>query len=96
MIDYNFVPETLEWCKKHYVPPVKKHIFCKSFGQCDGMDGSCHWCREMLPYQWHMCCDETWIKGLLRPGSRNPENTREEAAEFIEKDKQQRYFERMK
>lgn len=85
MIDYNFVPETLEWCRKHYVPPIKKHISCKDFGDCDGMNGSCHWCREMTPYQWEMCSDETWIKNLLRPLSRNPEKTREEAAEFIER-----------
>ena len=54
MIDYNFVPEKLEWCRKHYVPPIEKHISCKDFGNCDSMDGSCHWCREMTPYQWYM------------------------------------------
>lgn len=85
MIDYNFVPETLEWCRKHYVPPIEKHISCKDFGGCDGMDGSCHWCREMTPYQWEMCSDETWVKNLLRPLLCNSEKTREEAAEFIER-----------
>lgn len=89
IIDYNFVPETLEWCRKHYVPPVKEHISCKDFGDCDGMDGSCHWCREMTPYQWYMCCDKTWIKSLLRFSPHNPEKTRKEASEFIEKYKQQ-------
>ena len=85
MIDYNFIPETLEWCRKHYVPPIKKHISCKDFGDCDGMNGSCHWCREMTPYQWEMCSDETWVKNLLRPLSRNSAKTREEAIEFIER-----------
>ena len=85
MIDYNFVPETLEWCRKHYVPPIKKHISCKNFGDCFSMNGSCHWCREMTPYQWEMCCDETRVKNLLRPFSCVPEKTREEAAEFIER-----------
>ena len=88
MIDYNFVPETLEWCHKHYVPPIKKYISCKYFGKCDGMNGSCHWCLEMTPYQWEMCSDETQVKNLLRPLSRNSAKTREEAAEFIERCKQ--------
>lgn len=92
MIDYNFVPETLEQCKTHYVPPIKKYILCESFGKCDGMDGSCHWCREMSPYQWHMCYDESWVRNLLSPiVRRNPENSREEAAEFIERYKQEFY-----
>lgn len=58
MIDYHFVPETLDWCKKHYVPLIKQYISCNEFGYCDGMNGSCHWCREMTPYQWEMCRDE--------------------------------------
>lgn len=62
MIDYNFIPETLEWCRKHYVPPIEKHISCKYFGNCDGMNGSYHWCLEMTPYQWEMCSDETRVK----------------------------------
>ena len=91
MIDYNFVPETLDWCNKHYVPPIKEHIHCPCFGRCDGTDGSCWWCKEMTPYQHEMCRDERWIKSLLSPLSRNPKNTREEAAEFIEKYKQKHY-----
>lgn len=90
MIDYNFVPETLDWCKQHYVPPIDKHIYCKEFGHSDGMDGACWWCKEMTPYQWEMCRDETWIRGLLSPIARIPANTREEAAEFIEDYKQKR------
>jgi len=88
MIDYNLVPETLEWCDAHYVPPVKKYIFCEDFGKNDGMNGSCHWCREMFPYQWHMCYDESWVKGLMSPFACIPANSREEAAEFIENYKQ--------
>ena len=91
MIDYNFIPETLDWCKEHYVPPVKEYIHCTSFGDCDGMDGSCHWCREMSPYQWYMCYDENWVRSLMSPIVRTPANSREEAAEFIEKYKQQHY-----
>ena len=88
MIDYNFVPETLEWCRKHYVPPIKKYISCKYFGNCGGMNGSCYWCLEMTPYQWEMCSDETRVKNLLRSLSRDSVKTREEAAEFIERRKQ--------
>ena len=54
------------------------------------MDGACWWCKEMTPYQWEMCRDETWIRGLLSPIARIPANTREEAAEFIEDYKQKR------
>jgi hypothetical protein len=51
MIDYGVVPETLDWCASHYVPPIKDHIHCPDFGKLDWMDGSCHWCLEMYPYQ---------------------------------------------
>lgn len=88
MIDFNFVPETLDWCKEHYVPPVEKHIDCECFGKTDGMNGSCWWCREMKPYQFEMCSDESWIRGLLSPIARIPKKSREEAAEFIENYKQ--------
>lgn len=88
MIDYNFIPESLERCREHYVPPIKKYISCKDFGNSDGMNGRCHWCREMTPYQWEMCRDETWVKNLLNPLFRNPAKTREEAAESIERCKQ--------
>ena len=81
----NFVPETLEQCKQHYVPPIKKYISCSEFGHSDGMNGSCHWCKEMCPYQFEMCQDESWIKGLLKNKSR------EEAMGFIEKYKKKNY-----
>lgn len=92
MVDLDFVPETLEWCKKHYVPPIKKYISCNEFGHCDGMNGGCHWCREMFPYQWHMCYDESWIRSLLSHTARIPKVSREEAAEFIEIYKQEHYI----
>lgn len=88
MIDLNFVPETLNWCQKHYVPPIQKHITCNAFGHNDGTDGSCWWCKEMCPYQWEMCMDETWVRGLLSPAARIQAKTREEAIEFIETYKQ--------
>lgn len=78
----NFVPETLEQCKQHYIPPVEKYISCDEFGRSDGMNGSCHWCKEMCPYQFEMCRDESWLKGLIR------NKTRKEAIEFIEEYKQ--------
>ena len=88
IIDYNFVPETLDWCKSHYVPPIQEYITCKVFGKLDGTDGSCHWCKEMTPYQFEMCWDESWIRGLLSPTACKHKNTREEAIEFIEEYKQ--------
>ena len=87
MIDYNFIPETLEWCTTHYTPPIKSYIHCPGFGNTDGTDGSCWHCMEMTPYQHVMCCDESWLRGLLSPYSRCHCNTREEAAEFIENHK---------
>ena len=88
MIDYNFVPENLEWCTKHYVPPIKPYIICPYFGQSDGTNGACWHCMEMTPYQHEMCADETWIRGLLSPCACKRCDTREEAAEFIENYKQ--------
>lgn len=60
------IPETLTWCRKHYVPPVQKFITCQNFGNINGMSGGCWWCMEMTPYQWHMCSDESWVRSLLR------------------------------
>jgi hypothetical protein len=88
MIDYNFIPETLDWCTKHYTPPIKHYIICSNFGKCDGMDGSCWHCMEVTPYQHEMCSDETWLTGLLSPDACKHCDTREEAAEFIESHKQ--------
>ena len=92
MIDYNFVPETLKWCKQHYVPPIKEYIYCPDFGNVDWTDGACHWCNVMWPYQCEMCRDESWVRSLLSPIARKPCVTREEAAEFIEDYKQKHYL----
>ncbi len=82
------VPETLTWCRQHYVPPVQKYIICDEFGHSDGMNGGCWWCMEMTPYQWHMCQDESWIRGLLSPIARRGKYSRAEAITFIEQYKQ--------
>ena len=82
--DIVFVPETIDYCCHHYIPPNKKYITCDEFPHTDGMDGSCWWCMEMTPYQWYMCQDESWIRSLLSPISRSGIKTREEAAAFIE------------
>jgi hypothetical protein len=89
--DKPVVPETLDWCKQHYTPPVKEHIHCPDFGKCDGTNGGCWWCMEMTPYQWHMCSDETWVRGLLSPTARKQHKDRTEAAIFIEDYKQRMY-----
>ena len=87
-VDKPVVPETLAQCRCHYNPPVKEHIHCPDFGKSDGTNGSCWWCMEMTPYQWHMCKDETWINGLLSPLARKQCKDRTAAAEFIEEYKQ--------
>lgn len=89
------MPETLEWCRQHYVPPVKKYITCECFGHHDPMNGSCHWCHEMTPYELEMCTDEDWVRGLLSPIARIPAKSREQAIEFIEKYKQKHYGEKI-
>lgn len=80
--------ETLDECRSHYNPPVKQYITCQHFGHSDPMNGGCWWCMEMTPLQWHMCGDETWIRGLLSPCACQRKNSREEAIEFIENYKQ--------
>lgn len=87
-INLEFVPETLEWCKQNYTPPIKKFINCKEFGKCDGMDGSCHWCLHITPYQWEMCSDESHIQSILRSNRNKNIKTREDAIEWIQKYKQ--------
>ena len=82
--DQEPVPETLDYCRKHYVPPVKKYISCECFGNSDGMSGGCWWCMEMTPYQWHMCQDEAHLRGLLNHLSKAQVKTKAEAIEFIE------------
>lgn len=89
--DKDFIPESLQECQLYYVPPVERFITCKDFGNVDGMDGSCHWCEEMTPYQWEMCSDEAWIKSLMKGNGRYDPMTREEAIEFIENYKQNSY-----
>jgi hypothetical protein len=89
MIDYNFVPETLEWCTKHYVPPIKPYIICPDFGNCDGMNGACWHCMEMTPYQHEMCHDEWNVRSYMSPFNKYHVDTREEAAELVEKYKQE-------
>ena len=91
MIDYSFVPETLDWCKQHYVPPIEKNIHCPYFGEFDAMNGGCIWCSEMCPYECEMCRDESWVRGLVSPAARIQAKTRKEAAEFIEYYKQKNY-----
>lgn len=81
----NFVPETLEQCKQHYIPPIEQYISCSEFGHSDGMNGSCHWCKEMCPYQFEMCRDESWLRNLIKNRSK------EDAVKFIEDYKQKTY-----
>lgn len=87
-IDNEFIPETLDWCESHYTPPIKEYINCKEFGNSDGTDGSCWMCMELTPYQFEMCADETWLRGLLSSTARKQCKSREEASEFIENHKQ--------
>ena len=91
MAEQYFTPETLKDCREHYVPRNEDHITCKHFGYPDGMDGGCHWCLEMCPYEWEMCQDESWVRGLLSPLARYPVKTREEAIEFIEEYKRKHF-----
>lgn len=86
--DHDPIPETLTWCRSHYVPPVQKYITCQDFGHTDGMNGGCWWCMEMTPYQWHMCRDESWIRSLIDALSKLPKKTRAEAIAFIDSYKQ--------
>lgn len=74
--------ETLEQCRTHYCKPIQKYISCKEFGKLDGMDGSCHWCREMTPLQFEMCWDESTVCNYERCGK-----AREEAIQLVEKKK---------
>lgn len=80
-----YVPETMAQSKSHYNPPNMPFISCRGFGHCDGMNGSCHWCMEMTPYQFEMCRDESWVRSLLKHKSK------EEAIKFIDEYKQKHY-----
>ena len=86
-IDLTVVPETLDWCDTHFVPAIKEHITCKRFGKPDGMDGGCHWCAEMTPYQFKMCGDEYHANNLLSPLACRRQNTIEEAREYVQEHK---------
>lgn len=80
-----YVPETLEQCRQNYLPKNDRYIECPYFGNCDGMSGSCIWCSEMTPYQWEMCKDEGSLNYIMRM---NPEFTKEQAIEIIQKKKE--------
>lgn len=80
--------ETLKQCEKNYCHPVKRYISCKEFGSIDGMDGSCWWCKEMTPYQWHMCSDESHKRNLMKNQPFGKGYTEQEAIDFIQKYKQ--------
>lgn len=75
-----YVPETLQQCEERYVPPNFKYITCEDFGKTDGMSGRCWWCKEMTPYQWHMCYDKGRLDGLMRG---NRELNEKQAIDFI-------------
>lgn len=81
----NYIPETLEQCKQYYLPPIKKYITCSDFGNPDGMNGSCHWCLEMCPYQFEMCHDESLLRNLIKNKSKD------DAVKFIEEYKRRTY-----
>lgn len=88
LVPQTLVPESLTWCRKHYVAPNRKFINCKAFGCMDATNGDCWRCMEMTPYQWHMCSDESWVRGLLSPTARGRQKSRAEAVKFIEQYKQ--------
>ena len=81
----DYVPETIYQCRTSYIPPIKKYITCNDFGKSDGMDGCCHWCMEMFPYQFEMCHDESHIKSHLVQGEyfNGKIKTREDAIKMI-------------
>lgn len=81
-------PETLTECREHYVEPNSEYINCAEFGHKDSTNGGCWWCMEMLPYQWHMCSDESWVRSLTSPCSKLGEKSRDAAIQFIESYKQ--------
>lgn len=77
--------ETLEQCRTHYCEPFPKYITCSEFGELDGMNGSCHWCKEMTPIQFEMCWDESCLRDKMKYG-----NSKCEAVKKIEKEKNKR------
>lgn len=81
--------ETFVQTRSHYCKPIKKYIVCDQFGSNDGLNGSCHWCKEMMPIQFEMCCDAAWLYGLIH--RKNNPMTEEQAIQFIENYKQNRF-----
>jgi len=76
--------ETLEQCANNYCKPILKYISCEKFGETDGMDGSCHWCMEMTPYQWYMCSDYARVTRLLKKPPFGRGYPIERAIEFVQ------------
>lgn len=66
--DSSLVPECLEWCNYNFVPKNDVYISCEDFGNINVENRKCWWCLEMLPYQWHMCCDEKNKNKLVKDG----------------------------
>ena len=79
-----YIPETLEDCKTHYLPPNPDYIHCLNFGNIDGMNGTCHWCREMTPYMWWMCSDASWLSRLLLSPAKTCFASKEDAIAHID------------
>lgn len=73
--------DTVEQCSANHCKLILKYVSCEHFGKIDGMDGSCHTCKEITPYQFHMCSDFKWeLTLMLEKGY-----TQGEAIDFIQK-----------
>lgn len=79
--------ESLGQCQENYCYPVQKYISCEIFGYSDGMNGGCHWCLEMTPYQWYMCQDEGFKRSLMKQKPHGKGLNEGEAIEFIQERK---------
>lgn len=84
-----FPYETLAQTRSHYCKPIKEYIVCDQFGNSDGMNGGCHWCKEMMPIQFEMCSDASWLYGLTH--RKNNSMTEEQAIQFINNYKQNKF-----
>lgn len=62
----------MEDYKTKYNKPDHRFITCNNFGHSDGMNGSCHYCREDTPYEFEMCSDESWKRSLMSASSKMP------------------------
>ena len=85
-VSQNYIPESLEFCRTHYIPPIARYISCECFGRNDGTNGGCHWCLEMTPYQWYMYSDEQDVQHAMR----NYDFSYEDAIRFVEIKKNRR------